>query len=188
MNTLKGRFALIKVDDMQFVFDFHIHAVPEIDDGARSMEESLEILKIAASCGVTDAFCTSHSINFDKGGKNYKEAFEKLCHAAERAGISIKLHKGCEVRCLFRNMESILRGVDDGWFDTLGDTKYVLIELYPHTQINEALQIVKMFTERGYIPVIAKRIRNEEKVLTAGLRGYKEYKTRVKYKVIPFIW
>jgi len=40
----------------------------------------------------------------------------------------------------------------------------------------------------GYIPVIAKRIRNEEKVLTAGLHGYKEYKKRVKYKVIPFIW
>jgi protein-S-isoprenylcysteine O-methyltransferase Ste14 len=40
----------------------------------------------------------------------------------------------------------------------------------------------------GYLPVIAKRIRNEEKVLEAGLEGYKEYKTRVKYKVIPFIW
>jgi protein-S-isoprenylcysteine O-methyltransferase Ste14 len=39
-----------------------------------------------------------------------------------------------------------------------------------------------------YIPLIAKRIRNEEKVLEAGLKGYKEYKTRVKYKVIPFIW
>ena len=40
----------------------------------------------------------------------------------------------------------------------------------------------------GYIPVIAKRIRNEEMVLSEGLDGYKEYKTRVKYKVIPFIW
>ena len=40
----------------------------------------------------------------------------------------------------------------------------------------------------GYIPVIAKRIRNEEEVLTVGLDGYREYKTRVKYKVIPFIW
>ena len=40
----------------------------------------------------------------------------------------------------------------------------------------------------GYIPVIAKRIRNEEEVLSAGLVGYMEYKTRVKYKVIPFIW
>ena len=40
----------------------------------------------------------------------------------------------------------------------------------------------------GYIPVIAKRIRNEEEVLAAGLHGYKEYQTRIKYKVIPFIW
>ena len=39
-----------------------------------------------------------------------------------------------------------------------------------------------------YIPLIAKRIRNEEKVLEEGLEGYKEYKTRVKSKVIPFIW
>ena len=40
----------------------------------------------------------------------------------------------------------------------------------------------------GYIPVIARRIRNEEAVLTSGLAGYKDYKTRVKYKVIPFVW
>ena len=40
----------------------------------------------------------------------------------------------------------------------------------------------------GYIPVIAKRIRNEETVLSEGLDGYKEYMKRVKYKVIPFIW
>ena len=39
-----------------------------------------------------------------------------------------------------------------------------------------------------YIPIIAKRIRNEEAVLEEGLEGYREYKTRVKYKVIPFIW
>ena len=40
----------------------------------------------------------------------------------------------------------------------------------------------------AYIPIIAKRIRNEEKVLEEGLEGYKEYKKRVRWKVIPFIW
>ena len=40
----------------------------------------------------------------------------------------------------------------------------------------------------GYIPVIPMSIRNEENVLTTGLDGYDEYKIRVKYKVIPFIW
>ena len=39
-----------------------------------------------------------------------------------------------------------------------------------------------------YIPIIALRMRNEEKVLEEGLEGYREYKTRVKHKVIPFIW
>lgn len=39
-----------------------------------------------------------------------------------------------------------------------------------------------------YIPVIAKRINNEEHVLEEGLDGYKEYKEKVKNKVIPGIW
>ena len=40
----------------------------------------------------------------------------------------------------------------------------------------------------GYLPIIAKRIRNEEEVLEEGLKGYKEYKQKVRYKVIPYIW
>jgi protein-S-isoprenylcysteine O-methyltransferase Ste14 len=39
-----------------------------------------------------------------------------------------------------------------------------------------------------YIPIIAKRIRNEEQVLENGLEGYTEYKKRIRYKVIPFLW
>ena len=39
-----------------------------------------------------------------------------------------------------------------------------------------------------YLPIIAKRIRNEEQLLENGLKGYAEYKNRVRYKVIPFIW
>lgn len=39
-----------------------------------------------------------------------------------------------------------------------------------------------------YIPIIAMRMKNEEQVLEKGLEGYSEYKKRVKYKVIPFVW
>ena len=39
-----------------------------------------------------------------------------------------------------------------------------------------------------YIAVIVIRIRNEEKVLEAGLDGYVEYKKRIKYRILPFIW
>lgn len=40
----------------------------------------------------------------------------------------------------------------------------------------------------AYLPIIGKRMANEEKVLEAGLPGYTEYKKRVKYRIIPFIW
>lgn len=40
----------------------------------------------------------------------------------------------------------------------------------------------------AYLPIIAGRIRNEEVVLESGLEGYREYKNRVRYKVIPFVW
>ena len=39
-----------------------------------------------------------------------------------------------------------------------------------------------------YPVIIATRIINEEKVLEEGLEGYSEYKKRVKYRLIPFIW
>ena len=39
-----------------------------------------------------------------------------------------------------------------------------------------------------YLPVLVKRIRNEEAVLEAGLAGYKAYKARVKYRLFPGIW
>ena len=47
---------------------------------------------------------------------------------------------------------------------------------------------ISFFIMLGYLPVIAKRIRNEEKVLEEGLEGYSEYKKKVKYRIIPLIW
>ncbi|WP_350455028.1 methyltransferase family protein [Slackia heliotrinireducens] len=40
----------------------------------------------------------------------------------------------------------------------------------------------------AYIPIIVKRIRNEESVLEQGLSGYREYEGRVRYRLVPLIW
>ena len=40
----------------------------------------------------------------------------------------------------------------------------------------------------GYIPLVAKRIANEEMVLENGLEGYKDYKKKVRYKMVTFLW
>lgn len=48
--------------------------------------------------------------------------------------------------------------------------------------------LISFFIMLAYIPIIAIRINNEERVLEKGLKGYKEYKQKVRYKLIPFIW
>ena len=39
-----------------------------------------------------------------------------------------------------------------------------------------------------YLPIVVKRINNEEMVLKQELGGYKEYILRIRYRLIPFIW
>jgi len=39
-----------------------------------------------------------------------------------------------------------------------------------------------------YPVILVKRIKNEEKILEEGLKGYREYKEKVRYRMIPFIW
>ena len=48
--------------------------------------------------------------------------------------------------------------------------------------------IVSFLIMLMYIPIIAKRIRNEEQVLEEGLEGYTEYKKQVRWRMVPFIW
>jgi protein-S-isoprenylcysteine O-methyltransferase Ste14 len=39
-----------------------------------------------------------------------------------------------------------------------------------------------------YLPIIVKRIKNEEKVLAEGLEGYRDYMKKVRWRLLPFIW
>jgi len=39
-----------------------------------------------------------------------------------------------------------------------------------------------------YPILIAVRIKNEEKILEEGLPGYTEYKQKVRWKILPFVW
>ena len=78
--------------------------------------------------------------------------------------------------------------IDTGLYGAVRHPMYMstlLLFLSMPLVLGSAISFVIML---AYIPIIAKRIRNEEKVLESGLEGYAEYKERVKYKVIPFVW
>ena len=48
--------------------------------------------------------------------------------------------------------------------------------------------VISFLIMLAYIPIITKRIRNEEQVLSEGLPGYREYMEKVKYRLVPFVW
>ena len=142
------------------IVDLHMHVVPGYDDGAETIEESLEMLRLAELQGVTDVFCTSHNGYNKEDGEQYRASFDLLEKAAKDANINIRLQKGCEIRCADEYMDDIIYGLDNGIFATLGNSKYVLAELYPDAKPSEALNIIKTLTKHGYKPIIAHMERN----------------------------
>ena len=80
------------------------------------------------------------------------------------------------------------RVVDHGLYGVERHPMYsasVLLFLSMPLVLNSPLSFLVMLC---YLPLIAKRIRNEEKLLQKELLGYEEYAERVKYRLIPFIW
>ena len=78
--------------------------------------------------------------------------------------------------------------VDTGLYGIVRHPMYMttlLLFLFMPLVLGSVISFVIMLL---YIPIIAKRIRNEEQVLEGGLEGYAEYKKRIRYKVIPFVW
>ena len=145
---------------MNGIVDLHMHVVPGIDDGSRSIEESLQMLKCATEQGVTDVFCTSHNGYCQEDGKRYLACFLRLNDAVIEAKINVRIHKGCEILCAGEYIDDLIYGLDIGAFSTLGNSNHVLTELYPDAKPSEALTIVKALTEHGYKPIIAHMERN----------------------------
>ena len=80
------------------------------------------------------------------------------------------------------------RVVDSGLYGVVRHPMYaasVLLFLSMPLVLNSIFSFLVMLL---YLPLIAKRIRSEEKVLKNGLEGYAEYMERVKYRLIPFVW
>lgn len=80
------------------------------------------------------------------------------------------------------------RVVDTGLYGVVRHPMYsatLLLFLSMPIVLGSAFSFVIMLL---YLPIIAKRIRNEEEVLAEGLPGYREYMSRIKWRLVPGIW
>jgi protein-tyrosine phosphatase len=82
------------------MIDIHSHILPGIDDGARSLDESLSMLRMAIDGGVTTQVLTPHIHlgRFDNTKQEIEERFEVFSEQVDAANLPIKLLLGAELR------------------------------------------------------------------------------------------
>ena len=135
--------------------DCHTHVIPEVDDGSRSMDESLAMLRMLGTQGAKRVIATPHMYpgKFDNEPDGLRRAFDGLVRAAERAGdISVELELGAE-HWLDR---SLLERVKADTVLSFGSERYVLFETTTGSETPEILMDVCFaLSDRGYTPLMA---------------------------------
>ena len=145
----------IKDEGKHYLTDLHMHVVPGIDDGSDSMEMSLEMLSIAQEQGITGVFCTSHSWYNHRDCEAYITSFHQLKKYAKERFPDMRLYSGCELLCCTENIEDNIARLQAGTLLPLGDTRYVLTELFSDVTHEEAELIVSRLLENHWKPIFA---------------------------------
>lgn len=134
------------------MIDLHCHIIPAIDDGSASIEESIKIAKEAKKSGFTHIFCTSH---FMEEEYILKEENEKLLNnlreELKKNSIDITLYNGNEVYI----STEITNWIRESKFQTLNNSRYILIELPMTTKFPRINEIIFEILVKEYIPIIA---------------------------------
>lgn len=136
------------------MIDIHNHILPGIDDGSRSIEESIEIIKNAVSNGVTDIILTPHYIvgsEYMVNNNDKKKLLTKLKTKLKKENIDINLYLGNEV-FVENNMPELLNNKE---ISTINGSKYLLFELPMNYKFNGLDDVIFDLRNKGYIPVIA---------------------------------
>jgi protein-tyrosine phosphatase len=134
------------------MIDIHAHIIPGLDDGPTDMEASVAMGRIYAGEGVSCVFSTSHSKEAAEEGRSaIEERLEEVRAAWREAGIPVDIELGVEV---FLNPDTV-GDLRDGRLWTLGESRYVLVEV-PY-QPWPVYADAALFDLRlaGYVPILA---------------------------------
>ena len=134
--------------------DFHSHILPEIDDGSRSVEESIEMLKLEAAQGITHVIATPHFYASDAPERflqRREQARQCLQEEMQNHPGLPRISVGAEVY-YFRGISNadILPNL------TIEDGSYLLLEMPVDTWTDTMFkEIGNIYLKHGITPVIA---------------------------------
>ncbi|WP_297426920.1 CpsB/CapC family capsule biosynthesis tyrosine phosphatase [Clostridium sp.] len=135
------------------IVDIHSHILPNIDDGSKSMEMTLEMLRNAEEKGTKEIVATPHYL-LDYGEATISEVkslVDEVNLAAEKEGINIKIYNGQEV---YFN-ENIINNFLEGNIGTINDSRYMLIEFSMHEIDKNVFDVIYELQIRNIVPIIA---------------------------------
>lgn len=133
--------------------EIHCHILPKVDDGAQTLKETVQMLRMEAAAGVTRIVLTPHYRRgmFETPEKEIVHRFLKLREMVEQAGIEIKLYLGRE----YYADSDLIDNLRKCRFLTLNRTNYVLIEFPYEEEFRKLRNCVYEVVSEGYIPIIA---------------------------------
>ena len=120
--------------------DIHSHILPGIDDGARTLEESVQLVSEMAGWGFERITCTPHiTKKFRNTQESIKEKFDMLSNAVSRKGLDIELRMSAEYRL---NPETWPEILSQGQLMPIED-QYILME-FPINEPTEMGDLIPM--------------------------------------------
>lgn len=129
--------------------DIHSHLMYGIDDGSRSLEESIELLEKQEKKNVTDIILTPHYIENSDYTCSIKRKNEILRELQRYTNI--KLYIGNEVY-ITENIRNLL---ESGQISTLNNSRYLLVELPMNNKIVDVENILFDLIRNNIVPIVA---------------------------------
>jgi protein-tyrosine phosphatase len=139
------------------MLDLHCHILPGVDDGPRSLDESLAMARFCVGDGITHITATSHcnrSVRLLR--HDLLPHVARLNEALSAAGVSLTILPGSEIQVV--DSAAYRRDIEAGLYCHLGDcSAFTLLEFswqreeYP----SDAPALVSWLRERGTTPIIA---------------------------------
>jgi protein-tyrosine phosphatase len=134
------------------VIDLHSHLLPNIDDGAKDLAQSLEMARIAVADGIGISVCTPHILPgvFNNKGPDIRAAVAKLQRELDKAEIPLILAAGADVHLA----PNLLQGLKSGRVLPLGDSRYFLLEPPQDVLPPRFGEFLFDLLSAGYVPIL----------------------------------
>jgi protein-tyrosine phosphatase len=137
------------------LIDIHSHVLYGLDDGARTIEDSVAMVRMAAEHGTTDLVATPHAspmYRFDP-----ELVRERLAEVGKASGNVLRLHSGCDFHLSYDNIQDALAHPRKY---TINQYQYLMVEFSDMLIFNNTTDIFSMLADAGMTPVITHPERN----------------------------